>query len=743
MPPKFSSTIASQIKHAEKLFQSGKFEECVQFCSPTLKQKLPNLALLDLCAVANLQLGTKEQAILCYEKAVQTYPDQLTASLNLAKLLMDDRCYALALPHLHRSQMLDPNNEEVNFLLGTYFETTENHPSAIDSYSKVIAKNPLNVLCYIRISLILNQLKHTEAALEVLDTGLKINKDNADILYCKALVLDKNGMYLASLKSFEKLAKAHPQRIEYIFGYAEILKKTNRTDESEKQFQAALALDPNHVPSKINYGNLLCQLKRLNEGQKLFEEAFSIEPKNYQVLGNLASLMVIRRDLVQAWKYFELAYAQSTALAGSYLYSMAFQCEWDRYEEVLNVLKMDDKREMSTPFPAVIFATSAETHLAYAQRFAKNIITTGILGPISKYSGHQKIRVGYYSSDFYNHATMMLMEGMFKEHDRNRFEIHAFSLDHTRSDEHNIRARQLFDCYHDVHHLSDRAVALLSRNLEIDIAIDLKGYTEGSRTGIFAERAAPVQINFLGYPGSMGAPYMDYIIADSYIIPEKYQGYYSEKVLNMPHCYQPNNPARPRPDRSLSRPSELPTNTFVFCSFNSTYKITPEIFNLWMDLLNQAPQSVLWLLKSTEQAESNLKKYAQHHGVDPSRILFADIIPEAENLQRLSHADLFLDTFPCNAHTTASDSLWAGVPLLTISGETFPSRVAGSILQTSGLSELITTNKEDYFKSALKIYNDKVYLQKLKELTQQGIKNSPLYDVKKFTKSFENLIFNL
>lgn len=743
MNKKINQSIASQVMLAENIFQSGNFSECIDFCEKTLIKYPSSLALLDLCALSYLQVGLQDDAIDCYERVIQANPNQLTANLNLGKLHITKENYDLALPYLQKSSYLDEKNEEVNFLFGSYFEAKKNYPEAINSYSKVIAKNPENHLCYIRIALILNQLNHNQAAIEALDYGIKNNHDNLDLLYCKALILEKSGTYTAASTIFEELALKSPRKIEYIFGYAEILKKTNKITESEEYYKAAIALDPNHIPSMINYGNLLCHLKRLDEGQRNFETVLNIEPTNDQALSNLASLMMIKRDLVQAWKYYELAYKSNLSIAGSYLYSMAFQCEWKCYGEVAKALKNDHSHVMSSPFPAVIFCTSAESHLVYAEKYAKNIDRTGILGPALAYEGHTKIRVGYYSSDFYNHATMMLMEGMLKAHDRTLFEFHAFSLDHTRPDEHNKRARQLFDHYHDVHNLSDRAVALLSRNLEIDIAIDLKGYTEGSRTSIFAERAAPIQINYLGYPGSMGAPFIDYLIADSYIIPEEYRKFYSEKIIYMPDCYQPNNPERPFADSSLPRPKELPDDKFIFCCFNSTYKITPEIFEIWMQILNQAPDSILWLLKSTPRAEDNLKNYAKEHGVNPERLIFAEMVSEAENIQRLSHADLFLDTYPCNAHTTASDSLRAGVPLITISSETFASRVAGSILKTTGLAELITTNKEDYSKLAMQIYNNKHHLNHLKELVKSGISTGPLYDIEKYTRNFETALFNV
>jgi predicted O-linked N-acetylglucosamine transferase (SPINDLY family) len=337
----------------------------------------------------------------------------------------------------------------------------------------------------------------------------------------------------------------------------------------------------------------------------------------------------------------------------------------------------------------------------------------------------------------------MLIEGLLQSHDRDRFELHAFSLDITKEDEYTHRIKNLFDHYHEVFHYSDRAIANLSRELEIDIAIDLKGYTEGSRPAIFAEKSAPIQINFLGFPGSMGANFIDYMIADNYTVIEENRAFFSEKIIHMPDCYQPNHPGRPKPTGKSQRPAELPIDKFIFCSFNNAYKITPIQFKLWMRILQSATNSVLWLLKSTEKAQNNLHRHAGEAGIDPSRVIFADFLPEAAHLERLTHADLFLDSFPCNAHTTASDALWAGVPLLTRSGKTFASRVAGSILTAVGASELIVNNEEDYFNLAMRIYEDAEYLNQLKATVKSCINQGPLYDIEKYTRHFEKALLDV
>jgi predicted O-linked N-acetylglucosamine transferase (SPINDLY family) len=444
---------------------------------------------------------------------------------------------------------------------------------------------------------------------------------------------------------------------------------------------------------------------------------------------------------------FEKAYAINPTgpeIAGSYLYMMSFVSQWKDYKSVLATIESDQEFVTSRSFPSVVFENNPQANLAYARSHIKSkFAPTNILGDLKPHARKDKIRIGYYSSDFYHHATVMLIEGMLREHDRGRFELYAFSLDLTKPDHYNARIRELFDHYHDVSRLSDGAVTLLSRQLEIDIAIDLKGFTEGSRTAIFAERAAPVQINYLGFPGSMGAPYMDYMVADRYTVTPQTRAYFDEKIIYMPDCYQPNNPGRPSPGQGSLRPPELSESKFVFCSFNNTYKLTPTVFDLWLRILHQAPDSVLWMLKTTQQAEANLLAYIKDAGMDPSRIVFAPILTETEHLKRFAHADLFMDSFPCNAHTTASDALWAGVPLITRSGSTFASRVAGSILHAVGLEELIVDSEAAYEALALRIYKDRAYHRQLKQRVKDGVDNGALYDVVKYTRAFEQALIEV
>jgi predicted O-linked N-acetylglucosamine transferase (SPINDLY family) len=362
-----------------------------------------------------------------------------------------------------------------------------------------------------------------------------------------------------------------------------------------------------------------------------------------------------------------------------------------------------------------------------------------VLGSIPKRTRREKIRLGYFSADFHNHATSYLMAELFEYHDKDRFELVALSFGPDLQDQMQQRISAAFDKFIDVRKQSDKDVALLSRNLGIDIAIDLKGFTQDSRVGIFAFEAAPIQVNYLGYPGTMGASYFDYLVADKTLIPEGSQIHYSEKIVYLPNSYQVNDTQRRIADKVFAREElDLPDSGFVFCCFNNNYKITPHTFESWMRILRRVDGSVLWLLEDNPTASTNLRKEAQRRDVNPNRLVFAKRIPLPEHLARHCAADLFVDTLPCNAHTTASDALWAGLPVLTCMGEAFASRVAASLLNAIGLPELITSRQEDYEALAVELATNPERLKSVKAKLEQNRLTTPLFDTKLFTRHIED-----
>jgi predicted O-linked N-acetylglucosamine transferase (SPINDLY family) len=397
------------------------------------------------------------------------------------------------------------------------------------------------------------------------------------------------------------------------------------------------------------------------------------------------------------------------------------------------------------PFPLLAYIDDPVLHKLAAEIWTRTKCPSShTLGAIQARSKKTKIRIGYYSADYRNHPVTHLMAGIFELHDKSRFELTAFSFGPDSNDGMRQRVSAAFDRFIDAREMSDSAVARLSRELEIDIAIDLAGFTQNSRTGILAERCAPVQVNYLGYPGTMGAPYVDYIIADKRVVPEASQAFYSEKIAYLPDSYLPTSHQADDVNWQDSgsvytrAAFGLPDSGFVFCCFNNNYKITPTIFDCWMRLLERVEGSVLWLFEDNPVAAGNLRREAERRGMDKQRLAFAKRVPRlSEHLARYRFADLFLDTLPYNAHTTASDALWAGLPVLTCMGQSFASRVAGGLLKAIELPELVTHTQEEYENRAIELATNPGKLAAIKQKLQANRLTTPLFDSKAFTHNLE------
>lgn len=490
-----------------------------------------------------------------------------------------------------------------------------------------------------------------------------------------------------------------------------LLSDPRRRQAAVESLNRALALEPNHVGALLNLAAVCLDGKRFPEALNLFRRVLQKEPDN--VTARLGAANASRQI-----------------------------CQWGSVEEDEASLARLLERT-GTPVSPFILLSSHVTpadHLRAARLYARSLRFSPAdrLPPAPQAPADRPIRVGYLSSDFYHHATAFLAVELFERHDRSAFELYAYS--HGPDDGSAMRRRVMagFDHFVEVGHLSASAAARRIRADGIDILVDLKGYTLGCRTEILALRPAPVQVSFLGYPGTMGADFMDYIIGDRVVTPLAQAGYYDEKIVQLPGAYQPNDSRRAIAETTPSRAAcGLPEKGFVFCCFNNTYKITPALFRLWMRLLAQVPGSVLWLFEANATARDNLCYEAASAGIDPDRLIFAPRMDLADHLARHAHADLFLDTLPYNAHTTASDALWAGVPVLTCRGESFAARVAASLLTAVGLPALITTTLADYEALALALARDPARLAGMKAHLKEERTRAPLFDAGAFTRGLE------
>ena len=515
-------------------------------------------------------------------------------------------------------------------------------------------------------------------------------------------------------------------------------------DQAVARYDRAIALKPDYAEAYAARGVALLGLKKFEQAVTSFEFALFMKPDLAWVHFHRAEALRTLNEPEAAIAAYEKALAidpENGVARGQMCFMQMLLCDWPRAAATAQqlVAGIGHSGNPPSPFPLLALSESpAVLHEAAAHYGRVNYPRNEALGPIPKRNPSAKIHIGYYSADFENHATMHLMAGVFEHHDRSAFEVTAFSFGRESDDHMRARAVNAVDRFIDVRMTSDQDVARMSRDLGIDIAVDMKGYTRDRRTGIFAFRAAPIQVGYLAYPGGSGLDYIDYLLADKTVVPREHRAYYSEKIAWLPHSYQCNDSKREFPAPHQSRAAlGLPETGFVFCGFNSPFKISPETFSGWMRILTRVEHSVLWLLEDNAIAANNLRKAAREQGIDPARLIFAPRVPIPEHLARHTLADLCLDSLPYNAHTTASDALWMELPVLTCLGKTFPGRVAASLLHALDLPELIAGSQADFEDAAVELARSPSTLAALREKLRAKRLSAPLFNTAQFTSDLE------
>ena len=535
----------------------------------------------------------------------------------------------------------------------------------------------------------------------------------------------------------EKVAAAHNN-------LGKALLDIGRPGEALASFDQATALDAGFAEAHVNRSNTLVKLRRLEEALVSYQKAAALRPDHAEVYRNCGNVFSKLRRYDEAFAAYDKVLALKPNLPGAEghrLYARMHLCNWSRWEaESAHLIASVRNGHANTqPFIFLAIPSSSEDQLQCAKLWAANNYRASAK-PVwqgERYD-HDRIRVAYLSADFRQHALSFLMAGMFECHDKSRFEVTAISFGVDDNSEIGRRVKASFERFVDARSYSDEQIADLIKALEIDIAVDLMGFTTDSRTGIFARRPAPIQAHYLGYPGTMGARYIDYIIADRVVVPDHQREFYSEKRVLLPDSYLVNDRKRPISDRTFTRTElGLPSTGFVFCCFNNNHKITPDVFDCWMRILGQVEGSVLWLFQDNAKAADNLKKEALARGVNADRLIFASRMPPSDHLARHRAADLFLDTLPYNAHTTAADALWAALPVLTRLGETFVGRVAASLLNAVGLPELIATTLDDYEALAIRLATRPNELAAIRAKLEANRLTTPLFDTQRFTQNIE------
>tara|TARA_R110002073_G_scaffold91604_7_gene215414 strand:+ start:4214 stop:6316 length:2103 start_codon:yes stop_codon:yes gene_type:complete len=632
----------------------------------------------------------------------------------------------------------NPRHAHAVHLLGVIELQCGRAGEAVRQIDRAIAMNAANPAFHSNRANALQQLGEWEAAVSGYDAALKLKPDYAEAVFNRASALQKLGQYGEALAGFERAAGMAPRDADIVIGQAAVLQALGRHAEALAAVERALLLNPGSASAWCHRGNILHVLGEPEAAESSFGRALAFQPDLAVAHANRGHLHQEMGDFPAAINDYQRALAAGTTgsefeyLRGAVLQARLSLCDWDGIEEDIGKLLQDvaDGQLASAPFPLLTLTDDPGLQCRLASAWcAQRIRARPAAEFLPAPNPGERIRLGYFSADFHAHATAYLIAELFEAHDRQRFELIAFSYGPPVQDAMRNRLEAAFDQFLDVRELGDEGIARRARELGVDVAIDLKGYTRDQRVDIFAWRAAPVQVSYLGYPGTLGCPHIDYLVADSVLISPALRPHYSERIVYMPESYQCNDSQRPVAQATAAREDlGLPAGALVFAAFNTLFKLTPQVFHAWVRILEAVPGSVLWLLEGPAEASVNLRREAQRAGLDPSRLVFAPRVPLAEHLARHSAADLFLDTFPCNAHTTASDALWMGLPLVTCNGQSFASRVAASLLQAVGLSELITTGMDEYTALAIELAGDAPRRNRLRTTLADARHKAALFD---------------
>jgi len=581
-------------------------------------------------------------------------------------------------------------------------------------YETILKTLPGSFLALNSLGLIAGQRNKPRKALEFLGKAIDCDPENRLAFAAHmnmGLALIQLGNLEDALISYERVIAIKPDYAEAYCNRGTVQESLRRASAALASYDRAIEINPDYADAHFNRGNILRELREFDAAIESYDKAIALNPG--------------------------IKFAH-----GIRLHTRMQICSWDRLAAELEelLLSIGHDQAVTSPFYVLAFSDSAQLQCQSAEiRMRAKCPPNHELGNIRKRPSNGKMKIGYFSADFHDHPCMHLMAGVFERHDSSRIEMTMLSYGPDSNDAMRKRVRSACSDFIDVGRLSDIEIARLARKRKIDIAVDVNGYSRNGRSGIFALRAAPVQVSFVGYPGTLGASYIDYLIADRIVIPEQTQLRYTEKIVRLPNSYLPNDKSRRISDRECSREEYgLAPSAFVYCCFNNSYKITPNIFESWMRILGRVDTGVLWLLEDNSTAKSNLRREAIRQGVDGERLIFAPRTELSEHLARHRAADLFLDTFPYNAHTTASDALWAGLPVLTLAGEAFASRVAASLLQSVGLPGLITSTLLEYETAAIELAGDIPRLHGFKQMLARNRLTGPLFDAELFTRHLED-----
>jgi protein O-GlcNAc transferase len=693
------------------LMQTGRADLAVDLLTRALLSDPQDVGLYIMCGAAQLELGEYQAVVASSERAIALKADATDAHFNRGNALLQLQRYEAAIASFDRVLAVDARNPWAWNNRGIALYELERHADAIESYDRALALAPDNADAHYNRGNALRGLKRWEAAVADYEAAISRNSNYESAHLNRGTTLLDLKRHREAIESYDRVIAINPRNTEAHSNRGAALFRSGRAEAALESFDRVIALNPDLADAHFNRGNALRELKQYALAVESYDRAISKG-------------------------------SSGTGLLGLRLNSKTQICDWGGLDAGIESLAAAILRgePASDPFFVLSLSDSARLQRDAAEVWVRATVPPGEDSPIvSRSKRPGKIRVGYFSNDFRDHPVAILSAGLFECHDRSAFEVTAFALGPAARDAMRLRLERGFDRFIELGSMSDSEGARLTRSMEIDIAVDLSGFTAGARPGIFAARAAPLQVAFLGYTGTMGASFIDYLLADHTIIPADHRCHYTEKIVYLPQCFQVNDSKRQMSGKVFSRADlGLPASAFVFCCFNNTSKIMPGSFDSWMRILAQVDDSVLWLLEDNAQAANNLRREAVARGVSGERLIFARRAPLPEHLARHRCADLFLDSLPYNAHTTASDALWAGLPVLTRLGGAFSGRVAASLLRAIDLPELITSTREQYEKLAVELATDPQRLERVKRRLAENRLTKPLFDTRLFARGIES-----
>lgn len=689
------------------------------------------------------QQGQLRDALNLYEVLLRAQPDDLELLRWSAIALTQFGYPAQALPRLQKASQLAPRAAALHNDLAVCLSALNRRTEALDHLQQACQIEPASLELQVNRLSMTRALLGPEAALQALQPLLAQADAPAALWREQGLALAEADRHADAIPALEQALARQPKDLMALLQLALSQQNQERDDEALQTYDTLLRLQPAHADSHNNRAALWRRRGDLEQALAGFREALRLQPEHAEALHNLGSVLSELHRPEEALQAFRAALARHPnypLLAGRTQFAALQIADWSDWAQGRDAIRagLEQGHYVCPPFASLALVDDPVLQRRAAELQVQHRVPAAAPALPVRAPG-QRLRIGYFSADFHNHATAHLAAGLFEQHDRERFEVRAYCFGPKVGDD-KVRERLVksFDGFHEVGPLKAAEIAALAREHGLDIAIDLKGHTRDARPAIFAARAAPLQISYLGYPGALGMPFIDYLVADPVLVPAGQEAAYGESLILMPECYQVNDDRRKLAAKTAARADHgLPEAGFVFCCFNALYKINPEQFASWMRILQRVPDSVLWLLEGPSGSAERLRAQAQAQGIDPQRLHFAPALSPQEHLDRHAAADLFLDTLPCNAHTTASDALWAGLPLITQIGRSWAARVAASLLTTHGLEELVCADAQAYEDLAVALAQDPKRLKALRTRVGKQRKASPLFDTARFTRHFE------